>query len=121
MVPRVQNENEKGELNALKGAFDMYSVCKPFFVDIIPLVEVYKVIRDMLKEMTVKEVLGLTSMELSYAYDEMYTKGVVNCSRVHIILRVICSSCILLPFLLFVFSPKHGFDTTKHHDHLCPT
>ncbi|KAG0480268.1 hypothetical protein HPP92_011126 [Vanilla planifolia] len=112
MVARVQDENEKDELNALKGAFDMYSVCKPFFVDVIPLVEVYKVIGDMLKEMTVKEVLGLTSMELSYAYDEMYTKGVVNCSRAGVILRVICSSCILLAFLLFVFSPKHGFDTT---------
>ncbi|KAG0446989.1 hypothetical protein HPP92_028577 [Vanilla planifolia] len=59
----------------------MYSVCKPFFVDVIPLVDVYKVIEDMLKEMTVKEVLGLTSMELSYAYDEMYTKGIINCSH----------------------------------------
>ncbi|KAG0450359.1 hypothetical protein HPP92_026941 [Vanilla planifolia] len=87
MVARVQDENEKEELNALKGAFDMYSVCKPFFMDVIPLVEVYKVIGDMLKEMTVKEVLGLTSMELSYAYDEMYMKAVVNCSRAGVILR----------------------------------
>ncbi|KAG0448751.1 hypothetical protein HPP92_027687 [Vanilla planifolia] len=90
----------------------MYSVCKPFFVDVIPLVDVYKVIGDMLKEMTFKEVLGLTSMEVSYAYDEMYTKGIVNCSRVGIILRVICSSGILLAFLLFVFSPKHRIDTS---------
>ncbi|KAG0495258.1 hypothetical protein HPP92_006252 [Vanilla planifolia] len=103
------DENEKDELNALKGAFDMYSVCKPFFVDVIPLVDVYKVIGDMLKEMTVKDVLGLTSKELSYAYDEMYTKDIVNCSRVNVILRVICSSCILLAFLLFIFSPMHGF------------
>ncbi|KAG0450104.1 hypothetical protein HPP92_026928 [Vanilla planifolia] len=66
----------------------------------------------MVKEMTVKEVLGVTSMELSYSYDEMYTKAVVNCSRVGIILRVICSSYILLAFLLFVLSPKHGSDTT---------
>ncbi|KAG0495278.1 hypothetical protein HPP92_006272 [Vanilla planifolia] len=85
---------------------------QPFFVDVIQLVEVYKVIRDMLKEMTVKEVLDLTSMELSYAYDEMYTKDVVNCSRVDVILRVICSSCILLAFMLFIFSLKHGFETT---------
>ncbi|KAG0493179.1 hypothetical protein HPP92_006577 [Vanilla planifolia] len=112
MVARVQNENEKDKLNALKGAFDMYSICKPFFMDVIPLVEVYKEIGDMLKDMTVKEVFRLTSMELSYAYDEMYMKGIINCSRVGIILRVICSSGILLAFLLFVFSPKHGFDTS---------
>ncbi|KAG0447162.1 hypothetical protein HPP92_028490 [Vanilla planifolia] len=46
----------------------------------------------MLKEMTIKEVLGLTSMELSYAFDEMYTKTIVNYSHVGVILRVICSS-----------------------------
>ncbi|KAG0447393.1 hypothetical protein HPP92_028372 [Vanilla planifolia] len=71
-------------------------------MDVIPLVDVYKVIGDMLKEMTVKEVLGLTSMELSYAYDEMYTKSVVNCSRAGNILRV----------SLFNFSPKQGFYTS---------
>ncbi|KAG0450112.1 hypothetical protein HPP92_026936 [Vanilla planifolia] len=49
-----------------------------------------------------KEVLGWISMELNYAYDEMYTKGIVNCSHVGVILSVFCSSGILLTFLLFV-------------------
>ncbi|KAG0495249.1 hypothetical protein HPP92_006243 [Vanilla planifolia] len=54
-------------------AYVLFLPFPTFSLDVIPLVDVYKVIRDMLKAMNVKDVLGLTSMELNYAYDEMYT------------------------------------------------
>ncbi|PKU79769.1 hypothetical protein MA16_Dca024121 [Dendrobium catenatum] len=98
------------DLNSLNEAFGLYSACKPFFVDVIPLVEVYEKTGNLIKEMTAKEVLIMTGMELNYAFDELYTKATVNHSRVGYALRALCSICILLSFSLFVLVPKDDFD-----------
>ncbi|KAI0494061.1 hypothetical protein KFK09_024192 [Dendrobium nobile] len=98
------------DLNSLNEAFGLYSACKPFFVDVIPLVEVYEKTGNLIKEMTAKEVLIMTGMELNYAFDELYTKATVNHSRVGYALRGLCSICILLSFSRFVLVPKDDFD-----------
>ncbi|XP_020580179.1 uncharacterized protein LOC110024508 [Phalaenopsis equestris] len=98
------------DLNALKTTFELYSSCRPFFVDVIPRVEVYEATGNLVKEMTTKEVLKMTALELSFAYDELYTKAVVNHSRTGRVLRALCSICILMAFLLYVLAPKDSFD-----------
>ncbi|KAH0462429.1 hypothetical protein IEQ34_010004 [Dendrobium chrysotoxum] len=98
------------DLNALSQAFWLYSATKPSFIDAIPYFEEYEEIRDIVKKMTTKEVLMIMRMELGYAYDEFYTKAVVNHSKPGYILRIFCSTCILLAFSLFVLEPKDDFD-----------
>ncbi|KAL0918742.1 hypothetical protein M5K25_010769 [Dendrobium thyrsiflorum] len=98
------------DLNALSQAFWLYSATKPSFIDAIPYFDEYEEIRDIVKKMTTKEVLMIMRMELGYAYDEFYTKAVVNHSKPGYILRIFCSTCIFLAFLLFVLEPKDDFD-----------
>ncbi|KAL0907985.1 hypothetical protein M5K25_022445 [Dendrobium thyrsiflorum] len=105
------NISNMEDLNSLNEAFGLYYACKPFFVDIIPLVEVYETTGNLVKEMTAKEVLIVTGIELSYAYDELYTKATINHSRVGYALRALCSICILLSFSLYVLVPKDDFDS----------
>ncbi|KAH0460838.1 hypothetical protein IEQ34_008413 [Dendrobium chrysotoxum] len=48
-------------------------------------------------------------MELNYAYDELYTKAVINHCRVGYILRFLYSICVFLAFWLFLIMPKDDF------------
>ncbi|KAL0924796.1 hypothetical protein M5K25_005654 [Dendrobium thyrsiflorum] len=99
-------------LNALNEAFILYSSFKPVFVDLyshtytkssLPVGHSFK------KMPTTRGIFNVTGIELSYAYDELYTKAVVNHSRVGYVLRALCSICILLAFSLFIIAPKDGF------------
>ncbi|KAI0523440.1 hypothetical protein KFK09_005835 [Dendrobium nobile] len=96
-------------LNDLNGAFGLYSVSKPLFVGLYPRAELYSAASHFFEDMTAKDILKVTGMEFSYAYDELYTKAAVNHSRVGYVLRTLCSICIMLTFSLFVLVPKDGF------------
>ncbi|KAH0466870.1 hypothetical protein IEQ34_004108 [Dendrobium chrysotoxum] len=93
------------DLNALNKAFGLYSTFNPFFVDLYPRNAEGSVFGDM----TGKDLFKVMSMELSYAYDELYTKAAVNHSRVGYVLRALCSICILVAFSLFVLEQKDDF------------
>ncbi|PKU81101.1 hypothetical protein MA16_Dca026604 [Dendrobium catenatum] len=97
------------DLNALSEAFDLYYFCKLFFVDIYS-----RNLSDfrnstLIEGIKEKGTFKMMGMELSYAYDELYTKAVVNHSKVGYVLRALCSICILMAFSLFVLAPKDGF------------
>ncbi|KAH0469812.1 hypothetical protein IEQ34_001370 [Dendrobium chrysotoxum] len=97
------------DLNPSNQAFYLYSACRPFFINLIPHLELYTKIRNLTKDMTTKEVWRAMSMVLGYVYDELYTKAVINHSIVGYGLRVLCSICIFLAFWLFLIVPKDDF------------
>ncbi|XP_028551117.1 uncharacterized protein LOC110111792 [Dendrobium catenatum] len=109
-ISSFEREVPTKDLNDLNHAFWLYSVCKPFFINAVPSSEVYVKFKDLVFEMSAEKVLKTTSMELSYAYDELYTKAVVNHSKHGYILRLFCSICIVLSFLFFFIDSKDGFD-----------
>ncbi|KAH0470029.1 hypothetical protein IEQ34_001587 [Dendrobium chrysotoxum] len=98
------------DLNALSQDFWLYSATKPSFIDVAPYSDHYFKIKIIVMEMSAKEVLMVIRKELSYAYDEFFTKAIVNHSILGYVLRFLCSTCILLAFSLFVLEPKHDFN-----------
>ncbi|PKU79473.1 hypothetical protein MA16_Dca000819 [Dendrobium catenatum] len=98
------------DLNALVQAFWLYSVIKPYFVDVFPILPQYDESKNIVTEMSIEDVLMVLRKDLSYAYDEFYTKAIVNHSIPGYVLRVICSTCILLAFSLFILEPKDDFN-----------
>ncbi|KAI0529724.1 hypothetical protein KFK09_002281 [Dendrobium nobile] len=109
-ISSFEREVPTNDLNDLNHAFWLYSVCKPFFINAVPSSEVYVKFKDHVFKMSAEEVLKTTNMELRYAYDELYTKAVVNHSKHGYILRLFCSICILLSFVFFFIDSKDGFD-----------
>ncbi|KAH0453859.1 hypothetical protein IEQ34_018183 [Dendrobium chrysotoxum] len=97
------------DLNALSQAFWLYSATKPSFIDATPYSQHYFQTSDIVMEMSAKNVLMAMRKELSFAYDEFYTKAIVNHSILGYVLRVLCSTCIFLAFSLFVLEPKDDF------------
>ncbi|XP_028552262.1 uncharacterized protein LOC110108604 isoform X2 [Dendrobium catenatum] len=97
------------DLNPLSQAFYLYFACRPFFINLIPHFELYTKTRNLIKEMTTKEVWRAMSKVLSYVYDEIYTKTIINHSIIGYVLRVLCSFCIFLAFWLFLIVPKDDF------------
>ncbi|KAH0469734.1 hypothetical protein IEQ34_001292 [Dendrobium chrysotoxum] len=98
------------DLNGLSQDFWLYSATKPSFIDVAPYSDQYFKIKIIVMKMSAKEVLMVIRKELSYAYDEFFTKAIVNHSILGYVLRVLCSTCILLAFSLFVLEPKHDFN-----------
>ncbi|KAH0466716.1 hypothetical protein IEQ34_003954 [Dendrobium chrysotoxum] len=70
--------SNKVGLNALNGAFGLYSACKPFFLDLYPRVDLYLTYSHFFEHMTAKDILKVIGMELSYVYDELYVKADVT-------------------------------------------
>ncbi|KAH0469492.1 hypothetical protein IEQ34_001050 [Dendrobium chrysotoxum] len=97
------------DLNPSNQTFFLYSACRPFFINHIPNLELYRKIRNLINDMTTMEVWRAMSMVLGYVYDEFYTKAIINHSIVGYGLRVLCSICIFLAFWLFLMVPKDSF------------
>ncbi|KAI0523443.1 hypothetical protein KFK09_005838 [Dendrobium nobile] len=98
-----------GYLNFLNGAFVLYSSSKLFFVDLYPRNFSELTTNPFFKGMAGRGIFEVVGMQLSYAYDELFTKAAVNHSRVGYVFRALCSICIMLAFSLFVLTPKDDF------------
>ncbi|PKU79472.1 uncharacterized protein LOC110111780 [Dendrobium catenatum] len=98
------------DLNALSQDFWLYYAAKPSFIDVAPYSDKYLIIKTIFMNISAEEVLMVIRKELSNAYDEFYTKSIVNHSILGYVLRVLCSTCILLAFSLFILEPKNDFN-----------
>ncbi|PKU61797.1 hypothetical protein MA16_Dca027930 [Dendrobium catenatum] len=98
------------DLNVLVQAFWLYSIIKPYFVDFFRILPQYEESKNIVMEMPIEDFLMVLRKDLSYAYDEFYTKAIVNHSIPGYVLQVIFSTCILLAFSLFILEPKDDFN-----------
>ncbi|KAH0469881.1 hypothetical protein IEQ34_001439 [Dendrobium chrysotoxum] len=101
---------QRNNLKYLHQAFLLYSNIKPYFIDAFQNLNENGEIENFLENMSAEQALMVMRTELNYAYDEFYTKAIVIHSIPGYVLRVLCSTCILVAFSLFVLEPKDDFN-----------